>query len=62
MDIFKPSTLSWWQVGLVKVCLLSLGIAIGAYWQEVFLPYVSILVAVGIALGVYLAVVAFRQH
>ncbi|HLC45045.1 MAG: hypothetical protein A2722_02095 [Candidatus Doudnabacteria bacterium RIFCSPHIGHO2_01_FULL_50_11] len=55
MNIFRDHVLTWWQVGIVKLCLLSIGIAVGAQWHEVFAPYVMVLVVVGIATGVYLA-------
>lgn len=32
MKIFKTWTFKWWEVGLVKLCLLSLGILLGLYF------------------------------
>jgi len=32
MKIFKTWTLRWWEVGLVKVCLLALGIILALYF------------------------------
>lgn len=57
MKMFKAATYSWWQIGLLKLALLCIGIAIGAYWPAIFLPYIAVLVAIGIVLGIYLAVV-----
>jgi hypothetical protein len=61
MTLFKSYTYRWWQIGLFKLALLAIGIAIGAYWQEIFLPYLAVVLAVGIVLGVYIALVSFRQ-
>jgi hypothetical protein len=45
----------WWQVGILKAALLLIGIAIGANWPEVFAPYITVLVIVGLLLGAYIA-------
>lgn len=62
MKIFKPYTYQWWELGVFKVALLLLGIAIGAYWQEAFLPYVALLAAGGVVLGFYVMYISFRQQ
>ena len=61
MNILKNYTFTWWQAGIFKVCLLAIGIAIGANWPKVFAQYTTLLVAVGIVLGIYLAVISFRK-
>lgn len=61
MTLFKSYTYRWWQIGLFKLALLAIGVAIGAYWQEIFLPYLAAVLAVGVVLGVYIALVSFRQ-
>jgi hypothetical protein len=45
---------STWYIGLVKICVLLFGVAIGANWPEVFAPYTIHLVGIGAVLGVYL--------
>ena len=62
MDIFRKYTFTWWQVGLFKLALLSLGIAIGAYCQAIFLPYTTVLAVLGLGLGAYIGWVSFRQR
>lgn len=62
MDIFRDYTFTWRQVGLFKLALLSLGIAIGAYCQATFLPYITILAVLGIGLGAYIAWISFKQR
>jgi hypothetical protein len=36
MNIFKTFTLKWWQTGIFKLGMLTLGIAIGMYWHALF--------------------------
>lgn len=61
MNIFKTASYSWWQIGLLKFALLSIGLAIGAYWPAVFLPYAVWLAALGALLGLYLAYAWIKQ-
>ena len=60
MKILRNYTFTWKQMSLFKVCLLAIGIAIGAYWSQFFLPYVTSLIIVGIATGLYLTYVTFK--
>ncbi len=36
MHIFKDFTFKWWQAGIFKIALLSLGVVIGSTWPELF--------------------------
>jgi hypothetical protein len=49
-------------VGLLKLALLSLGIAIGSYCQAIFLPYGTALAVLGLGLGAYIGWISFRQR
>jgi hypothetical protein len=49
MNVFKTFTLTWWQAGLFKLGLLSLGIAAGAYWHEFFGRYLAVLMIMAAA-------------
>jgi hypothetical protein len=40
MTIFKTFTLRWWQIPLVKICLISLGIILGLYLKDYLIDYV----------------------
>ena len=35
--IFRDYTYRWWQIALLKVAVLALGILIGAWWNEIAL-------------------------
>ncbi len=34
MKIFKKWTFQWWEIGFIKICLLSLGILLGLYFYS----------------------------
>lgn len=61
MNIFGKGTFTWWQMGIFKIALLSLGVAVGAYWQEVFSQYLTALIVIAVVAGVYIAYVWFKQ-
>ena len=61
MTLFKDRRYTWWQIGVFKLALLALGVAIGAYWADLFLPYLTALVTVGVASSLYITLVSFRQ-
>jgi len=61
MDILKPTTLTWWQLGLLKWAVLFIGIAVGATWPDVFRQYVGLLLVVGLVISCYLGSVWFRN-
>lgn len=61
MKILKNYTYSWWQMGLLKLSLLSIGVAIGTYWQDIFMDHLLIIVGIGIVLGIYSIFIAAKQ-
>jgi len=34
MKIFRTWVFKWWEVGLIKLCLLSLGVLLGLYFYD----------------------------
>lgn len=34
MQIFRDWTFKWWEIALIKICLLSLGILLGLYFYD----------------------------
>lgn len=62
MNIFKGKILKWWQVSILKLSLLSIGIAIGAQWNNFFAPYIALLAIIGVLLGIYIASIWLRQE
>jgi hypothetical protein len=61
MNIFKTFTLKWWQTGLLKLGMLALGIAIGAYWHDVIGGYLLILIAVAAVSLAYVTYLWWKQ-
>lgn len=61
MGIFKRGFYEWWQVGLLKLALLLIGIAIGATWPTIFVSYAVVFVIVGVVLGLYLGYIWIKQ-
>lgn len=61
MNPFRTYVLPWWQVGMTKVALLSMGIAVGTFFDEELSPWFWVFVAVGATLGVSAAILAFGQ-
>lgn len=61
MNIFKKCTLEWWEVSLLKIAVLAIGLAVGATWPEVFEPYITFLVALGLVLGIYIGSIWLKR-
>jgi len=61
MNIFGKGTFTWWQMGMFKFSVLALGIAIGAYWSDIFLSYLGALLALSILIGVYIGYLWLKQ-
>lgn len=57
MHLFKSIKFTWWQVSIIKVCLLSLGISIGAYWADILSPYLRVFIVAFIVSAIYLIIV-----
>jgi hypothetical protein len=61
MNIFKTFTLKWWQTGLFKLGMVTLGIAIGTYWQALFGGYLVILTIVAAVSLAYISYLWWKQ-
>lgn len=55
MNLFKSRTVQWWEVGLIKLSVMCVGIAVGATWPEVFAAHIGLLVVVAVVVGLYMA-------
>jgi hypothetical protein len=53
--------LKWWQGGIFKVGMLAAGIAIGAYWYELFGGYLSARIGLAIVSLAYVSYVWWKQ-
>ena len=61
MNLLKSFTLKWWQGSLLKISMLAAGIAIGAYWYNIFMPYLTWLIVIAVVLGAYVSYVWWKQ-
>jgi hypothetical protein len=61
MNILQSTTFTWWQLGMLKWAVLCIGIAIGANFAMVFIPYVVPLIVIGLTLGLYLGLVWMKN-
>jgi len=58
---FKSYTFTWWQIGIFKLALLSIGVAIGAYWSEFFKNYLVPLIIIAVIASIYIMFVSLKQ-
>jgi len=61
MNPFHDYTLRWWQVSLLKICLLAFGLAVGSTWPGLFAGWVAVLWAVFIVIALYFYYVMFKE-
>ncbi len=60
MNPFKSYTLTWWQVSLLKLSMLSLGLVVGATWPEAIATWTVVLWILFAIPAAYLTFVGFR--
>jgi len=60
--LFTPVTFTWWQVGLFKLSLLSLGVLVGATWPGVFADWRAVLGVLFVVPAFYVTSVWFTQR
>ena len=61
MRLLHSTTFTWWQIGIVKLCLLALGIAVGAQWHTFFIQYLTTLIVITVVTAVYLLSIWWKQ-
>jgi hypothetical protein len=54
MNIFKTTTLTWWQVSMLKWAVFLIGIAVGATWPGIFAKFTVSFAVIGLLLSLYL--------
>ncbi len=61
MQLFQSYTFTWWQIGIFKLALLSIGVAIGAYWNEFFISYLIALIVIAVITSAYITYISLKQ-
>jgi hypothetical protein len=61
MNIFKSYTYTWWQIGIFKLALLSIGVLIGAYWHDFFLDNKVIFIVIAVIASAYIMYVSLKK-
>ncbi len=61
MKLFKSYTLTWWQISILELTLLTIGAAIGAHWHGFFSVNLGVLIVIAAIGGIYITYVALKQ-
>jgi hypothetical protein len=61
MNIFKSYTYTWWQMGIFKLALISIGVLVGAYWHEFFSANMTLVAVVAVVTTAYVMYVSLKQ-
>ena len=62
MKLFHNYTFTWWQLGVFKLSLISLGIIIGSYWADIANDYLWSLATVAVVSTVYIIYLDVKQR
>lgn len=61
MNFLRDYKYTWWQIGIFKITMLTLGILIGSNWPEVFQGYWAALLAIWVVTLIYINYISFKQ-
>ncbi|MEX0672531.1 MAG: hypothetical protein WDZ82_01435 [Candidatus Paceibacterota bacterium] len=61
MNLFQSYRYTWWQIGIFKLALLGIGVAIGAQWHELLAEYLVPILLVALVATVYIMYVSIKQ-
>ena len=61
MNLFKSYTFTWWQIGILKLALLSLGAVIGAYWHDFVGANLTAFIIIAIIASIIIMFIALKQ-
>jgi len=61
MKIFRNYTYSWWNMGILKLTLLSIGILVGVHWYGFFLKNLFLFQALAGVLAIYIISITFKK-
>ncbi len=61
MHVFRSYTFSWLQIGIFKFAMITIGLAIGAYWHELVREYIRAIVVIAIVTSAYIGYITLQQ-
>ena len=61
MNLFKSYTFTWWQIGILKLALLSLGAVIGAYWYDFFGANLAAFIIIAVIASIIIMFISLKQ-
>jgi hypothetical protein len=61
MKFFKSFTFAWWQLSLLKLSMVALGLAVGSTWPGVFAGWRDLLLILFLVPAVYVSYVWLKQ-
>lgn len=61
MNLLGSYTFSWWQMGIVKLSILSIGILIGGYFADTLMEFKTLFFIIAIVGSVYSICVTMKQ-
>jgi hypothetical protein len=59
--LFKSFAFAWWQLGLLKLSLLSLGVVVGSTWPGVFVGWRETLLVLFVAPAFFVSYLWLKQ-
>jgi len=61
MKFFKSFTFAWWQLSLLKLSMVALGLAVGSTWPGVFAGWRDLFLILFVVTAFYLSYVWLKQ-
>jgi len=61
MKLFRTKIWNWWDVWLLKVCVLLFGIIAGAYFHEYIMEYSRVILVLAVILAIRPAIAYFKD-
>lgn len=61
MKLLRTKIWRWWDIGLLKWCCILLGMVAGAYFNDVVMKYVWVILAAALLLAIRPVIVYFKE-
>ncbi|MFZ2049113.1 MAG: hypothetical protein WAV25_02365 [Minisyncoccia bacterium] len=61
MKILRDWTFKWWEVSLIKICLLSLGILLGLYYFDFLVGFMWLWWTLFVVTAIYFVIRFFKE-